>query len=429
MRTSASLLARSWGCALLLLTLNCGDDNASGGTGGTGALGGGGSGGVGGVGGSGGVGALGGAGGTGGEGASVATVPGPIGFEVIVRDLPQAIYATAHAADTERLYLAQKTGVVRLVLGGELQETPFIDVSNLCEVPSTMEERGLFSIALAPDYDSSGRFFLFCSTNENRLVLGEFSRSADPNVAEPELKQTLLDFPIEPGNHIAGAMSFGPDGLLYISMGDGATAQDLASKFGKILRVDIDTYPVPPAGNLTSKGADPHIYHVGFHNPWRISFDRETGDFFIADVGLSPPREEVNRVPVGTAASNFGYPLMSGFECNQEPCDLAALTVPTFAYEHTDERCAIMGGQLYRGPRLQWLQGEYVFGDFCSGEILGLKLPDGGEPALDLLTPTWIDPTQVPDKVVGLFEDAQGELIVVGLSGTVARMVPLETQP
>ncbi|MBL8742044.1 MAG: PQQ-dependent sugar dehydrogenase, partial [Myxococcales bacterium] len=349
--------------------------------------------------------------------------PGPITLELVARDLDQPIFVAAHPGDESRLYIAQKTGIVTLVRDGTVAPTPFIDVSGIIDVPSTMEERGLLSMVLAPDYPTSGRFFLFYSDTENDLVLGEFARSANPDVAEADQVAEVLRFPIEPGNHIAGAMAFGPDGLLYISIGDGSSAQDIGSKFGKILRVDIDTYPTPPPGNLTTKGADPDVFHMGFHNPWRISFDRETGDFFIADVGLAPPREEVNRVASDLPASNFGFPLMSGFECASEPCD-PALVLPTFAYEHDDGRCAIMGGVMYRGERLAWLDGEYVFADLCTAEILGLTMPAKLEPALDLLTPTWIDPVAIPENIVGVFEDAKGELIVVSLGGTVVRLVP-----
>lgn len=406
----------SLAAVLVVALLGCGDDSVS--PGGAAPVGGQGQGGAG-------AGPQGGFGGTGGSGGEpyIATEPGPITLEVVARDLDQPIFVAAHPSDESRLYIAQKTGIVSLVKDGVLSPTPFIDVSDIIEVPSSMEERGLLSIALSPDYPTSGRFFLFYSNEADELVMGEFARSSDPDVAEPEQVAELLHFPIEPGNHIAGAMAFGPDGLLYVSIGDGASAQDLDSKFGKILRVDVDTYPTPPPGNLTTKGADPDIFHMGFHNPWRISFDRETGDFFIADVGLAPPREEVNRVPSDLAASNFGFPLMSGFECVTEPCD-PTLVLPTFAYEHDDGRCAIMGGVMYRGERLAWLNGEYVFADLCSAEILSLKMPAKLEPELDLLTPDWIDPVAIPENIVGVFEDAAGELIVVSLGGTVVRLVP-----
>jgi glucose/arabinose dehydrogenase len=399
-----------------LFLMACGDDSvAPGGAGPVGGQGVGGSG-AGPAAGGGGAGGNGGAGGQAGE-------PGPISLEVVASDLDQPIFVAADTTDPSRLYIAQKTGIVSLVKDDVVAATPFIDVSAIIEVPSAMQERGLLSIALAPDYATSGRFFLFYSDDAEDLVLGEFARSADPDVAEPDQVAELLRFPIVPGNHIAGAMAFGPDGLLYVSIGDGASAQDIGSKFGKILRVDVDTYPTPPPGNLTAKGADPDIFHVGFHNPWRITFDRETGDFFIADVGLMPPREEVNRVPSDLAASNFGFPLMSGFECVDEPCD-PSLVLPKFAYEHDEGRCAIMGGVMYRGASLPWLDGEFVFADLCSAEILALKMPADLEPELDLLTPTWIDPVAIPDNLVGVFEDAAGELIVVSLDGEVVRLVP-----
>jgi glucose/arabinose dehydrogenase len=409
--------AKSLVAALLLVTA-CSDDASSTGGGGGGAGGaptGSGAGGLGGA-----EGGSGGAGGAGGEPGTTQTEPGPLVVEVLAESLDQPIFAVADAADPSRLYVVQKTGIVSVIRDGVLLDAPFVDVSGIIDVPGVMQERGLLSMALRPDFADSGRFFLFFSDEEAHLVLAEFERTSDPDVADPTPLRTLLDFPIEPGNHIAGASAFGPDGSLYVSIGDGTSAQDLGSKFGKILRVDVDTYPTPPEGNLVGEGVDPDVFHVGFHNPWRFSFDPQTGDLFIADVGLTPAWEEVNHLPVGAPSTNFGYPVVSGDECAEPGCDTTPFASPLYAYAHTEERCAIMGGTLYRGSRLEWLDGRFVFADLCSGELLSV----GSDAVPTSLAPDWLPLEALPEQIVGVFSDARGELVVVGLGGRVVRVLP-----
>lgn len=359
-------------------------------------------------------------------GGPIATEPGPIDLVPIATGLEQPVYGASTPEDPSRLYIVEKVGKVKLRKGGTLLDTPFVDVSALIKVPTIGQEQGLLSMALAPDYHESGRFFLLYSTPSNHIVLAELARDPqNPDVASPTPVRKLIDIPAAAG-HIAGSLAFGPDGLLYLGLGDSNSAQDVTSKFGKVLRIDVDTYPTPPPGNVTGVDADPDVWAMGFHNPWRFSFDREGGDFFLGDVGGNA-FEEINRQSAADGPQNYGYPKQHGTTCATAPCD--GLRLPIFVYDHEENgRCAVMGGYVYRGKRLAWLVGQYVFGDLCSGEILALELPAGMPAELHTLTPTYIDPTALPEQPVGFIEDGDGELSVVDLKGSILRLEPRITE-
>jgi glucose/arabinose dehydrogenase len=299
----------------------------------------------------------------------------------------------AHAGDgSGRLFIVEQGGLVRIIKNGTVITTPFLDVSSLLK--SGAGEQGLLGIAFPPGY-GPGKNYLYTNYTGTQgvgdTVIARFQTTLDPDVADPASGQTLLTVVQPFANHNGGQLAFGPDGYLYIGMGDGGSggdpnnnAQNPSSLLGKLLRVDVESQPsgylIPPnnpfAGNAAYR---PEIWAVGLRNPWRLSFDRSTGDLFIADVGQAL-YEEVNVQPAASGGGeNYGWRIMEGLHCyNAATCDQAGLTLPIVEYAHSLlGECSITGGHVYRGVEFPVLQGVYLYGDYCSGRIWGLRRSGG----------------------------------------------------
>ncbi len=310
-------------------------------------------------------------------------------------------YVTAPPGDGTRLLVVEKAGRIRLTKDGGAP-TLFLDIASL--VRSAESERGLLSMAFAPDYASSGRFYVYYTSNavggraQGDLVVAEYTVSSDPDVANPAERVVLTIPHAEFPNHNGGQLQFGPDGFLYIGTGDGGgggdpyrAGQRLDTLLGKLLRIDPRAaggaaYMVPTDNPFVSQsGARGEIWSYGLRNPWRFSFDRQTGDLTIADVGQSA-WEEIDFVPAaagGGRGHNFGWACWEGrhayvpnaslSECNPLP----AHTAPVHEYSHS-RGCSITGGYVVRDPTVPQLVGRYVYADFCSSPIwsIGLKTPD-----------------------------------------------------
>jgi hypothetical protein len=252
-----------------------------------------------------------------------------------------------------RVFVVEQDGLVKIVGGGT-----FIDLT--APTQSAGEEQGLLSIAFAPDYATSGRFFVFLTSVEGDVEVREYQRSAaDPNVADPTLVRTLLDEPHSASNHNGGQLQFGPDGGLYVSIGDNANAgnaQDPSSPFGKIHRIDTGT------------GAR-QIWSSGLRNPWRFSFDRATGDLLIGDVGQND-YEEINwsRAPNAGQGVNYGWP------CNEGPTGADSCGTRAALWHGHPPFCAIVGGYVVRDPGLPTLNGRYLYGDNCDSRLWSAAL-------------------------------------------------------
>ena len=247
-------------------------------------------------------------------------------------------------------------------------------------------EQGLLSVAFAPDYASSGYFYVWYTDMGGGMVLSRFRVSGDPDVADPDSEEVLLIVlqPFE--NHNGGRLQFGPDGMLYEGLGDGGgsfdpddNGQDGSTLLGKLIRIDVNpalggSYAVPADNPFVGNGSvRDEIWALGLRNPWRISFDRETGDLYIADVGQNR-LEEVNVQPAAsTGGENYGWDIMEGSQCTGggDGCNRAGLTLPVAEYDH-DLGCSITGGEVYRGSAYPDMDGVYFYGDFCSGRIWGL---------------------------------------------------------
>jgi glucose/arabinose dehydrogenase len=221
-------------------------------------------------------------------------------------------------------------------------------------------------------------------------------------------------------------LAFGPDGFLYVGLGDGGSggdpqnnAQNLGVKLGKILRLDVDAYPTPPPGN--TPGGDPDVLHWGLRNPWRFSFDRASGDLYVGDVGQNQ-FEEIDVAPAGAGGLNFGWRVMEGAHCYQPPeaCDRSGLTLPIAEYDH-DVGCSVTGGYVYRGSALPRLTGRYLYGDYCSNRVFSL-IWSGGVTSESLELTTDLDPDGLIQGLSSFGEDLAGELYVTSLDGSVFRI-------
>jgi glucose/arabinose dehydrogenase len=255
--------------------------------------------------------------------------------------------------------------------------------------------------------------------------------SADPNIADPDSAEILLTIGQPERNHNGGLVKFGPDGYLYIGMGDGGGAgdrhgsigngQDPAALLGKILRIDVDNgdpYAVPASNPFVSAaGYRPEIWSLGWRNPWRFAFDRASGDLYVADVGQGD-YEEINFQPAASAGGeNYGWRIMEGQHCfdPRQECDPSGLVPPVAEYDH-DFGCSVTGGYVYRGQAYPWLDGVYFFADYCSGIVWSLERDASGEWQMSQVF-------EAPFRVSSFGEDRAGELYLVGHNnGTVHRL-------
>ena len=352
---------------------------------------------------------------------------GDPGLEVIASDLAFPVGLTSPPGDP-RLFVVERGGTVRVIQGGTVLPDPFLDLSAKV---STEGEQGLLGLAFFPDYASSGRFVVHYSDIAGFSRISLFQVAQDPNRADPNNETPVLSLAHLSAFHQGGQIAFGPDGMLYASFGDGGSArrdddgrsQSLADLYGSVLRIDVSSgsaYTVPADNPFAgTAGALPEIWSYGLRNPWRFSFDRGTGDLYVADVGQSD-WEEINRARAadGTGrGSNYGWSLMEGPDCVQAGCDQTGLTLPTVRYDH-GTGCSVIGGYVYRGEALPSLQGQYLFGDFCQGWVKSFAAGDEAPVPVD-------QPALSPGENITSFgEDAAGELYILTGSGVVFKIVP-----
>jgi glucose/arabinose dehydrogenase len=315
------------------------------------------------------------------------TVAGPrlrrlrIGLKVVASGLEAPLYVT-HAGDgTGSLFVVEQAGRIRIVRGGSVIQQPFLDITDRI---TSGGEQGLLGLAFHPDYENNGRFFVNYTDTNGDTVVAEYRR-VNPMTADPSSEAVLLRIDQPYPNHNGGALEFGPDGYLYIATGDGGSGgdphdngQSLSTLLGKTLRIDVDKtsggrpYGIPQDNPFSDRPeARPEIWAYGLRNPWRFSFDR-TG-IWIADVGQGE-WEEVNRMPTDEGGLNYGWNIMEGESCYEPPngCSADGLVLPIATYSH-DFGCSVTGGHVYRGPRFPEMVGAYLFGDYCSGYIWGLR--------------------------------------------------------
>lgn len=439
--------ALSWllGFGVLLSAAACGSDDSSGGTGGSGTGGatggsGGATGGSGGTGNASGGGAGGSSGGTGGTSTLFDCSP-PSGtpnlkLTEVASGLDHPLFAESPLGDTERLFVAEQPGRISILKNGTLSPDPFLDISSKLQNGG---EQGLLGVAFHPGYAQNGRFFVhYSKSGSGDTVIAEYARSAsNPEKADDASEKILLEVDQPEGNHNGGAIHFGPDGMLYIGLGDGGGAGDqhgtigngqaLDTHLGKLLRLDVDNpsggknYGIP-SGNMTSGGALPEIWSYGLRNPWRWSFDACTGDMYIGDVGQNAI-EEIDVEPKGKGSgTNWGWRQMEGSACYQPSsgCDKSGKELPVAEYSHSDG-CSVTGGYVYRGKKIPALRGTYLYADYCSSRFWSFQYSGGAANAKAEITSD-ITSAGKPGQISSFGQDAVGELYVTDFDGKVWRI-------
>jgi glucose/arabinose dehydrogenase len=315
---------------------------------------------------------------------------------------------------SNRLFVLEKPGRIRIIEGGSTLPTPFLDIRSL--IRSTGNEQGLLGLAFHPDFAANGRFFVAYTATDAKNTVAEYQvTQGGSDAADPSTGTVLFAQADQYPNHNGGMLAFGADGYLYISMGDGGSGgdpdgngQNLGSLLGKLLRIDVDSgapYGIPPGNPFTADGQRPEIWSYGLRNPWRFSFDRETGDIWIADVGQGK-YEEIDFEAAGSkGGANYGWNVMEGAHCYAPAdCKQDGYEKPVFEYTH-DEGCSVTGGYVYRGKDIAGLAGAYLFTDYCSGKLWATTRTAGG--GFDTKRAG-----QLPDDVSAFGEDEAGELYV-----------------
>jgi len=381
-----------------------------------------------------------------------AEAQGAVQASLLASGFVAPIYATAPIGDP-RVFVVERGGRIRIVKNGVVLPTPFLDIGSFVGQGG---EGGLLGLAFPPDYASTGLFTVYYTDANVDSVVARFRVSANPDVANPASGMTLLfiDQPDGTGfqNHKGGTIQYGPDGFLWFATGDGGGtndpfnyAQDPQSLLGKMLRIDVgpfyapgsipvsgEVYRIPADNPFVGEPPRDEIWALGLRNPFRWSFDRATGDLWIADVGQAA-LEEVDFEPVtDPGGRNYGWDVMEGLRCNTgdpapaPPCNDASLTLPVYQYGHGAGDCSIIGGSVYRADNSA-LRGLYFFGDFCTGKIWSF---DPATLAIVERTAQLGVAGTLTSSLVGFGEDGLGRpLIVHRANGSVYRFGPAPPPP
>ena len=350
--------------------------------------------------------------------------PASLQLENVLTSLSSPVFVTNAHDGSNRLFIVQQGGTIRVLQPGATTTTQFLDITSRV---LSGGERGLLGLAFHPYYKFTGRFFVYYTRQtDGAIQIAEYHVSAaDPNVADTTERIIItIPHPVN-SNHNGGTVVFGPDGYLYAGTGDGGSANDppnnaqnIDALLGKILRLDIDhtngaiPYAVPPDNPFVGVAGADEIYMVGMRNPYRFSFDRGgSHQMFVADVGQGQWEE----IDVGQLGGNFGWRIWEGNHCTgNDPglCNPTGFVFPISEYQHLSGRCSITGGYVYRGTRGVVAQGDYVYGDYCTGEIFKLH---GGVQSVLVDLPT-------NNVLSGFGEDEAGELYIVRLNGSLDRL-------
>lgn len=362
------------------------------------------------------------------------TVPAvPVGTDYqwvpVVTGLDNPLFVTNAGDGSGRLYALEQTGIILVIENGDYIFEPFLDVSGLLSndvFQGGYTERGLLGLAFHPDYENNGLFFVHHTNEIGDNVIARYRVEPDnPYRADESSRVEILTVPQLYYDHNGGQIAFGPDGYLYIGIGDGGslgddpgvTAQDTSLLLGKLLRIDVDqeTYTVPPDNPFVDDpDARDEIWAYGLRNPWRFSFDRLTGDLYIGDVGQME-YEEINFQPANSpGGQNYGWYLTEGMHPYRAETIPEGITMPVAEYPHM-VGCSVTGGFVYRGEALPELQGVYFFGDYCNGRMWSL-FRDAND--------RWrVQPFMETGTTISSFgEDENGELLLVDYKGDILRL-------
>jgi glucose/arabinose dehydrogenase len=368
-----------------------------------------------------------------------------LSLELVARGFDQPVFVTSPPGDP-RLFVVSKHGAISIVKDGQVLRQPFLDIDDRVASAPADNEQGLLGLAFHPDFARNGRFFVFYTRQADDPPdrLSEFRVSeASPDIADPESEREIFEVADLEPNHNGGMIAFGKDGYLYAGLGDGGgggdqhgdigNGQDKSTLLGDILRIDVNSadkpYAIPPDNPYAGSGGNPlaEIFISGVRNPWRWSFDSETGDLYIGDVGQGK-WEEVDVLPAGKqAGKNLGWRIMEGDHCyppdESEPCDRTGLTLPVAVYPNPGDGASVIGGYVYRGACSPDIRGWYFYGDYNKETFFKFVYADGAATAKADVTGD-IDPESTVDGLASFGQDAAGEIYVVSLgSGEIYRIV------
>jgi glucose/arabinose dehydrogenase len=349
-----------------------------------------------------------------------------IALENVAEGLESPLLVTNAGDGSDRLFVLEQIGRIRIVSDGNLLPEPFLDISSLVVAGG---EQGLLGLAFHPDFSDNRKFYVnYTDRNGNTVVAEYMAHPSNPDRADPSSARPLLRIDQPFGNHNGGGIEFGPDGYLYIGTGDGGSGgdpmgngQSLQTLLGKLLRIDVDArsgnrpYGIPEDNPFVGRSdASPEIWAYGLRNPWRFSFDDNT--LWIADVGQNE-LEEIDRAPSDEGGLNYGWNAMEGDRCfESSDCDGSKLELPVSVYGH-DLGCSVTGGYVYRGDEFPKLRGAYLFADYCSGLVFGIDGDKSGKQE-----PVRLLESGASVSSFGL--DERGELYVTDLgSGVISRVV------
>jgi glucose/arabinose dehydrogenase len=334
-------------------------------------------------------------------------------LQPVVKGLKEPTYVAFPPDGSKRQFILERAGAIRVAdADGQVKPTPFLDLTGNVSLGT---EEGLLGLAFDPNFKQNGFVYIDYTANDWSVQVIRYTVSPDhPDQADSNSAQTVLALPKHSKYHNGGMLAFGPDGYLYLSIGDDEAsekAQDFSTVVGKILRIDVSgglPYTIPESNPFVAReGARGEIWAYGLRNPWRFTFDRATGDMWIGDVG-DATWEEVDLIPASSqGGENFGWPYYEGDQCNdQQHCNDPGLVAPMVTYDH-NMNCAVMGGYVYRGPSAPDLVGSYLYGDLCTGGVFTLR--DGKRVELGYQ----------PIKISSFGEDTSGDVYVCDLQGGV----------
>jgi glucose/arabinose dehydrogenase len=359
------------------------------------------------------------------SGTGPSPLPGDFTIQLIevASGLSSPLYLTSPANDS-RLFVVEQAGRIRIIKNGQVLAQPFLDIVSRV---SSGGERGLLSVAFHPSYAANGFFYVNFTDLAGDTRVERFNVSSNPDVGDASSSKLILGVTQPFANHNGGLNLFGPDGMLYIGLGDGGSGGDPQGNgqrtntlLGKILRIDVDNgdpYSIPSGNPFANQsGARPEIWAYGLRNPWRFSFDRTAGLLFVADVGQGS-LEEIDVVPTTRAGVNYGWNIMEGSSCfGSGSCSTAGLEPPVIEYNHSGGACSVTGGYAYRGSAIPELAGHYFYSDYCAGFLRSFLYSNGA--ATDQRT--WDVGTI--GSVTSFGEDAAGEMYIVVQQGRVYRI-------
>jgi glucose/arabinose dehydrogenase len=347
-----------------------------------------------------------------------------LAVEQVASGLDQPVYLTAPTGDA-RLFVVEQPGRIRVIENGRLLGKPFLDIAGKVRSGG---EQGLLSVAFHPQYRTNGFLFVNYTDRKGDTRIERYTVSSDKNVADSQSAKLILGIDQRYSNHQGGLNHFGPDGMLYIGMGDGGSqgdphgnGQNRNSLLAKLLRINVDRgdpYLIPSANPYANGGGRGEIWAIGLRNPWRFSFDRTSGLLYIADVG-GDKFEEINVVPMSAAGVNYGWNILEGPACRgSAPCSLAGSQLPAVSYPtHENSTCAIIGGSVYRGQKIPEIRGQYFYSDYCNSWVRSFGFADGK------VTDRHEWPLGRLGSIVSFGEDGQGELYICTSSGRVYRII------